>query len=403
MKLFSKAKLCALFACSLILVQSSIIEKTHAEDAGGTSYEFNSGQNCVVRKYVNKKWDIVDASEIAKQAFPLKPSPKSPNLALFISNGIWYSTPKECMSPSGSPANANHSGEESHGDESSEFLHQANAKVFEITPLLNYPSRSISYKSTYILSSSKTAGILIGSIAEYGLNANYSLGLVLQYTSLTNSLTPLAATTVAPSTKTTGLKDPILFFNGKAKIRNGLLRYGLSINLGVSHSQVDSLGNANAASGGSAFTPMVGYEFKLASGLLGAQLMFDAYKGNRTTDTIVTAGSPISTSVRKGGGLISLAGFYEYTLKKSWVLGAALQIMSTSQTTDATVNGVLPANQDSGTNMGINLYASYEMSPKLTLLPQFSYTKFGSAEGVPSTSFSSSSAIALNFGVRYKL
>ena len=106
--------------------------------------------------------------------------------------------------------NGNHS---QLGGVESEFLHQANAGVFELTPGLVYESTSLNLKGLTITGVSNS-GFLVSGGGEYGINSQFSVGGTLQYESLSSSYTPTS--TITP--KTSGIKDPKISLKGILKI-----------------------------------------------------------------------------------------------------------------------------------------------------------------------------------------
>jgi len=348
------------------------------------SAEFQGGSDCNLKKYVDKKWQSADATEVAGKSYSLQPLKANPKYSSFNVGGVWYSAPAKCFGGKGESSASKESSSSSGSSElESEFMHQTKAGVIELTPSFNYHSQS----QTTIVGSAitKASGMTFSAMPEYGINKIFSVGLNLEFSSD-------STTTAAGKTTASGLNDPSLFFNGSYQMGSGLLRAGLTVSYSLGHAKMTSATATNESTGGMGIIPMVGYEMPLASGVFGGQFKY-SYLGTRTFDD--ATGTLLSTTT--GGSAWNLAVFYEKTFSPMLV-GLALEYSGISAATSVTHVGTFSFTQlgVSSSKFTANLYGSYSLSEKLLLLPGFIY-------GMPSSAaLSSASAIEIDVGVRYK-
>ena len=362
---------------------------------------FKDAPDCQLKKFTNGKWQLAEASEVEGKSLSVKPSKTNKLYSAFVLGDVWYSAPAKCFGVKSAKAakvakETKETQEASTSEIESEFLHQAKAGEFEITPAVNYHSTSVgvAFPPT-TLTNMKISGIAFSLTPEYGINHYLSVGASFKYTNDTLAMTPA---TIQPNTSISGLSDPSVFINAQFEAGPGVIRTGASASFSLGNHTFNTSSNQNAASGGIGILPMVGYELPLLSGIFGAQFQYD-YLATRTTDD--SSSGTLLTSTSTGGSSWNTSLFYEKDFHPM-LIGVAIQYLNSasSQTTKKTV---ITQNLDQGSAFGANLYGSYRLSEKLILLPSFIYMKPNFLPGTNAVNITGVSFWSVGLGVRYKL
>ena len=245
----------------------------------------------------------------------------------------------------------------------SELYHQAPAGTFEVTPGIAILSTKSKLRSTDL--EINTVGVPLNVIGEYGVSSFFSIGLNLQFG---NSFTSFANCPVGfdcKSSKSYGLEDPRIDLKFMFPVGPGLLRFGAGASFAVEKSVKKASGDSNTASGGNKVVPFLAYEVAFGPSILGAQIQYDAYIGDRKVsdsgvDQTDSKGAAFSTNV-----------FYEYT-RSIVTLGAALGY-GTSERSQTTANGTTTINSVTTNAFALKIYAPIHTTDRLTLLPTVTY------------------------------
>jgi hypothetical protein len=407
----SKAYLCLTLAFAFTFPHSA-----NAAEAI-TRYEFNPSVDCKLSRYVKREWQKARMVEIGHpEPFLLHEVHHQPGVSSFYANHELFSAPTQCFtavneSKKTEPAaeepkiETTHAGVESHdllrehekehGEEKeeemeSEFLHQAARHVFEATPSLGYVSASATYQDANI-DSSKATGLVAGTVLEYGVTKNISVGSILTYDSLSRSTAPDTSKTSAK-----GLEDPKFFANGKLEFGHSAVRLNLLLDTAFSHHVTQSNGDENLASGGLVFTPALGYELYLGHNIVGAQVAYDVVKSEAKKDTLDSAGA-LTTVTATGGKALTGALFFEHRFRKG-EYGISLQYIKANHTTEDGVD------KNNGGAMWIGtLYGEIELSEKVSLLPAIIYSKPNFLESQENENVKSVSTFGMILGARFKI
>lgn len=269
----------------------------------------------------------------------------------------------------------------------SQFQYQTPADKMELTPALGYVTENYKFIGG---SESKGTGMRQRLMFEYGISEQFSAGVQLENSSIDYKLTP-GTTTRTQS----GLKDLRAFFQGRNEMSAASLRYGISVDFGLAKNKTESNGNMNNSSGGIGLAPFVGYEMYMAPCTFGARLSYSMFMGERThTDE---TSSPATEDKINGPSVLTTSFFYEHDMAPA-KLGAALQIMNTSQTKTKSGTAASVDDKNSSSAYNLKLYAPYEVTPAIVILPEFNYTSY---TAVPHTTYDSRGGFSLDVGARF--
>jgi hypothetical protein len=280
-------------------------------------------------------------------------------------------------------------GADSQVAEGSQFQHQTAASTFELTPQLEYDSITLKLKST-TLDKAEIVGPISSVMGEYGLNDMFSVGLLLAYQSFDQKYSPSG---LVQDVHQKGLKDPDLFLNGRVAAGPGSFRFGTHLSFSLEDSKTDSSGDSNAATGGTALTPFVGYEAYFGPHTVGARMTYTVYKGDRKQSDS-SSGTQVNSTI-SGGETLTTQVFYEYLMEQV-TLGVAAEL-NNIKGAKITSNGT---SQDSSGSSGYSLavYAPWQLAPNVTLLPRFNYGAFTAFDR---TNIDSISAWGIQIGARF--
>jgi hypothetical protein len=206
---------------------------------------------------------------------------------------------------------------------SSEYFYQTGAGKHEVTPRLSIESTSVEIEGT----ESEVTGNVLGVAYQFGATEDIAVGAALNYTFSGES------DDGTDTVDRDGLEDLELFVKAGLPMGGGTLRYGANLNFALEDAEVDSEGNENTSSGGTALTPYVGYEQAWGNCVAGAKLSVEVGLTDRTTDNNGT------TTDESGAEATTIGLFYEHKLSDSMRLGASLDWVTVSDTTDETNGG----------------------------------------------------------------
>ena len=261
----------------------------------------------------------------------------------------------------------------------SELYHQAAAGTFEITPGLALLSKKLKLRNTDL--EINTVGIPVTVIGEYGVSSFFSIGLNLRYEGSFTSYTNCPNGFDCKSSGSYGLQDPQIDLKFKVPVGPGLLRFGAGASFAVEKSVQKSSGDSNMASGGNKVAPFLVYEIAFGPSILGAQVQYDAYIGDRKVNN-----SGVDQTISKGAAF-STNIFYEFN-RRIVTFGAALGY-GTQDREQTTANGTTTVNNVTPNLFGLKIYAPIHSTDRLTLLPTVTYAILT----YPSSSSSSVAAV----------
>jgi len=248
----------------------------------------------------------------------------------------------------------------------SQYQWQTPADKFELTPAIKYSTATLKNKGTPSTHDDFT-GFGESLRGEYGISQQFSAGLLLENVSTKDK----SSVPNSVSTTQSGLMDPVAFFHGRSDAGGGSVRYGADLGFSLGKAKRESNGNSNNASGGISLAPFVGYEMNMGSATAGARLTYKLYTGDRSMTSETT--TPATEAKISGPNVMTLGLFYEANMQPL-TLGAALEVISTDKATIKITNVTPNTKTASATDLNIKIYAPYEITPTVTLLPVFDYT-----------------------------
>lgn len=249
----------------------------------------------------------------------------------------------------------------------SQYQHQAENKVFELTPAITYGSIKYMYSSTSYTSTSDTV-MNIALTGEYGFSRILSGGVKLAY-----AMDSFAASSSSAKLKASGLADPGLFINGRALIGPGLIRYGALLSISPDYRLISSSAagsSSNEYSGGVTLNHFVGYEIQVGRGIVGARLSSDLIQTGRKF-TVSNNGTDTGVTVN-GGQSIAGVGFTEWPVS-DWLFGGDIGMITYSSLTEASSNSTPYAADGSQSHFKIDGYVTYHFSDHITALGDVGY------------------------------
>jgi hypothetical protein len=282
------------------------------------------------------------------------------------------------------------------GTLNSEYLHQTDSGLVEITPGFgNAPGDSIllqglpggfqMYNFSGKNGGSGGSGSLIplNVAAEWGISGMWSVGAQVAYGWMSTSKDNCSGTGCKPTG--TGLYDPNIYVKGRNDLGAGVLQYGLVANISVDKNKTDGNDNTNLSSGGSGITPFVSWQMNAGPGIWGARFNYQLWRDNRkTTADFPTVGSNASV---KGGNSWTLDTFYEVPYGMV-TYGGAIFYRSAPDSLTTTDSGGTISSQDGYTQWGAQFYVPVHFA-SATLLPNLAYTSLkNSASAVASDTIS---------------
>ncbi|MBC7691346.1 MAG: hypothetical protein H7222_06215 [Methylotenera sp.] len=212
-----------------------------------------------------------------------------------------------------------------------------------------------------------TRGWSEGLRYDYGVTESLSVGGLLSYSNLTLK----SDGAFSSSSKAKGLDNIELRVVGLHPLPNIPLffRYGLESSLSVGRSITQANGDRNNRSGGQTFTPFLGAELAKDQWIGGVRLAYDVIKSNTKLEQKLPGG--ISTKTDLQGGNTFTGSVYGEMNSAPWLLGAALLFRDTAGMDLAGVD--TEASPAGSQNLFLQLYAPYELTKSLTLLPGLQY------------------------------
>jgi len=245
----------------------------------------------------------------------------------------------------------------------SEYFYQAEGGHFEITPAVTTTLDAIKYNDTVSGHKNLTAGVAttpIGAEFEYGITNGLAVGINLNYQD-SHIGYKCDDTTCPDNTSANGLMDPELYLKGTSAIGGGALHYGGALEVAVEKLKIKSSGSTNAATGGIALTPYVGYDRPLWKGYIGGKVSYQTWLSQRqgTDDTAVFD----NTVKINGGDVMRASAFYEVNFN-IMTYGVSLNY---ARTQESHVNG--DQQKDAVNESTAEFYFPAHFTPKLTLLP----------------------------------
>ena len=379
------------------LIGMSIIFVENAAHA----VSFNGSLDCSLSKFQDKKWQPARESAVEGRDLSLVEATHRPGYSNFLLDGTWYSAKSSCFSSNPEKKKIKESDVPASSIATSQFQHQADKSVFEITPSFAFSSIKGSVRSGTVgtgiaTTDYTTSGYGLAIMPEYGISDNFSVGMILAYENLKNSYSTsiggLVITPFSANTTTSGLEDPEVFMNARVPAGPGLFHFATKLSAALSHAKVDSSGNTNAASGGVTGTPQLGYEFHAGPSTIGLQAQYDIFQSDRTLEDTGTG----TASLSKGGQKFASALFYEFNFEPS-VVGISFQYAHSASTTSISSAGISTTNDDATSIISGTLYGVAAVTQWLALLPEFNYGK------INGTNLGNNSAWGLGLGARFKI
>lgn len=251
-------------------------------------------------------------------------------------------------------------------DTSSQYRHQAAEGVYELTPLLAYTILTVDYNNSTSLKEAESKTTAVQVSAEYGVNTYFSVGARLSYGQGKTTYTPSG---LVKNKNFDGLYDPEIYFLAQYPLGTGSLRFGGDLSFSIEDDETDSSGDSNNASGGTVFTPYVGYELTVGPGIYGASIAYDLYKGDRKS---VDKSSGTTTKTTYSGGeatQFTLYAEFPFDMAK---FGLAVDHYAYRSSKSKT-NGVTTSSSNPNTSTVISVYLPYELAPNMTLVPLIFY------------------------------
>ena len=242
----------------------------------------------------------------------------------------------------------------------SQYMHQTDAGVFEVTPAFGMDWTTWKFKSPAsggtAAKDAKDSKNVLSVMGEYGITEMLSVGAKFAYENDNMTQDPNL-------TSRKGMTDHHIFLNGRTGEGPGQFRFGGDLSFATGKGNVDANGNGNLQSGGMALTPYVAYEMMLGNGLAGIRVAYDIVKTERTynKDVKLTDGN---------SGKYAL--FYEMNMMPVvWGFDLALNTYAASK---AKITGQSTVGQNNAySDFEVATYAAWEFSPGMTLLPKIGY------------------------------
>lgn len=263
----------------------------------------------------------------------------------------------------------------------SEYFHQAEAGVFEITPGIGQAPGKASVnelpmgyrfvQTTYKNTSAKSNVTFLPIVAdlEYGLTPDFAVGGELSYVTGHTSIDNCPSGSTCPSGDISGLADPQVFFKGRYGTGAGQLSYGISINVSLMKSWSDNQ-KSNVASGGFSYTPFVGFETQAGYGVWGARVAYSIAGERKTEDRAANTDDYV-----KGGNRTLLETFYEFPISGETTVGFALQYAIHATTESKSGSGTYSDDKSAGKEIALKAYTPMPMGT-FTLLPSLKYSSY---------------------------
>jgi len=233
--------------------------------------------------------------------------------------------------------------------EGSEYMHQAPAGKWEVTPAIDYHDYTAKVSSG---AKTDVSGLSYGVKGEYGINDMFSAGIALSASN--DKWKPDSGS----SQNASGLNNIDIYGLGKYDLGMGLLRYGLDFSISTSKVKIDSTSSlpSNTDNGASWLTPFIGWEMAMGPGIFGAKFSYAFQLTDRSYD---------NSSKEKGINAESLSAFYEWQADQAWSLGLSLAWNSVNGSKDET---------GAKTSMGhaglfVDLYAPITIAQDILLIP----------------------------------
>lgn len=270
-----------------------------------------------------------------------------------------------------------------------EYLHQAPEGTLELTGVLSYATSTAKYKSG---NKSDTKGFREVLLFEGGLNDLASAGVALGYHSLKN-------TSSAPNTSSTtssGLEDLDVFLHARSNMVNGSFRYGLDVNLAVEKDKREANGDTNAATGGIALQPFVGYEIQTGAATVGGRLAYAFWVGDRKAEITNSSGTTISYTL-SGGNSLTPSVFLETPLQETTTLGFAFE-MAFSDKSKYEVNGTSGDYTSSRSRWNLMTYVPVDVTSTIRIVPRVAYGQFSAFD---TSSLDSQDMWTIDLGARF--
>lgn len=243
--------------------------------------------------------------------------------------------------------------------EGSEYMHQAPAGKFEVTPAVDYHDYTVKFSGG---TKGDISGLAYGVKGEYGINDMFSAGIAISASN--DKFKPDSGA----STTASGLNNIDIYGLGKYDLGMGLLRYGLDFSISTSKSKEDATTGVatNTDLGMTMLTPFVGWEMGMGPGIFGLKFSYAFQLTDRSYDN--TAGSK-----EKGINAESLSAFYEWQADTTWSLGLSLAWNSVN---GSKIDGVSKATGHAG--LFVDVYAPITLAQDILLIPNVGWGDDGS-------------------------
>lgn len=260
----------------------------------------------------------------------------------------------------------------------SEYQHQAAGGKWEVAPGFTFGSIKSTYDSTYSgnLSSSTDSLFNFTVGGEYGINDMIAVGLKLGYQSDSISFSPDQG---VGKMSASGMTDPVIYEKTKMDIGGSTLTFGGDLDISPGNHTYDQTANsmkANEYSGGITLTPYVGWEMNVGPGIVGARLAYDLIQTNQKwkDNTSANSANPHNLTI-KGSNQLSFAAFWEMTFNPL-IWGVDIGVLRTAgskYSDDANAAAGDTDAHDAQSNLFVETYANWAITPDISILPKIGY------------------------------
>jgi len=252
--------------------------------------------------------------------------------------------------------------------DNSEHFYQPAAGVSYFTPSFFYNSANTSYKTTS--ADLNVRGTDFGIEYGYGFSDVLAANITLQYASF--------HTSGGLDSKIKGLEDVEFNLKGSLPAGPGHFKFGTELTISPGKYEAKQDNSSNAYSGGHAVNPYVGYETKISSFLVGAEL---SHEFNLTDKKVKGFLNGVETEQKQYGGETTAEKLF---LEKPYNSGKAGLILLLSQTADTKVKDV-NAKTEHPDIFGAAIYGAHNFTTSSALLWQIDYTKTTSGTNIVSS------------------
>jgi hypothetical protein len=241
-----------------------------------------------------------------------------------------------------------------------EFFHQADGGMFEVSPYIvitgkKYKFRNESTESNY-------GNFDLGSRFEYGLTPWLSLGLDLVYSLGAVSYDEEPTGTNYKDYTVQGLKDPAVDLRARIPAGPGVVNLKAQVSTALEKFKEDSDGDLNVASGGTTVNAGVGYSVGLGAHKFGGGFDYDVVQTERQSKNSAT------NFKTKGGNALSVSGFYEFSFPKLATIGGSVSYIDIAAV-KSNETGTYKSLDSQSQAYVVSVYGPLRFTDRITLVP----------------------------------